>query len=128
MQQSNLQKRMTNKEKDANYLDFVFERNVAISHETTDSGRVVLLCKHTGFFAGIAQKVFNKPEVTKVELDETGSFVWCNIDGQINVYEIGLRLKEQFGDKAEPLYERLTEFMRQLSRLGFIKNSATVRK
>jgi len=112
---------MSPKQESANFLDFVFEKNPAISYETTDKGRVCLLCRHTGCFALIAQKLFKRPEITKIELDEIGSFVWENIDGKASVYKLGKCLKDNFGDLTEPLYERLYEFMKQLWHFGFIQ-------
>jgi len=114
---------MSQRQEAANFLNFVFEKNPAISYETTETGRVVLLCRHTGFFALIASRFFKRPEITKVELDETGSFVWEKIDGKSSVYELGKRLNESFGEKSEPLYERLSLFIKQLLRLGFIQRS-----
>ena len=47
-------------------------------------------------------------------------FVWRQIDGRHSVYEIGQLLHETFGEEAEPLYERLSVYMKQLENNGLI--------
>jgi hypothetical protein len=56
----------------------------------------------------------------KVKLDEIGSFIWNLCDGNHAVKEIGLRLREEFGDRVEPLYERLGVFFQSLEKNRFI--------
>lgn len=51
----------------------------------------------------------------RIRLDDYGSFVWKNIDGQTTVFEIGNRLKTTFGDSIEPVYERLALFIQTLA-------------
>lgn len=62
------------------------------------------------------QKFFRKlgfkiPLESSIELDEYSSFVFSQIDGKRNIYQIGMLLKAQFGDDAEPLFERLVTFI-----------------
>jgi hypothetical protein len=54
-----------------------------------------------------------KPTYT-INLDEYGSAIWRMCDGTTTVREIGVRLKERFGDKVEPLYDRLGAFIQVL--------------
>jgi len=49
-----------------------------------------------------------------------GSFIWKEIDGEQNIYEIGQKVKEHFGKEADPLYERLTTFFRILAENKYI--------
>ena len=56
----------------------------------------------------------------KVKLDEIGSFIWNLCDGKNTVKEIGLRLKDEFGERVEPLYERLGFFFHSLEKNRFI--------
>ena len=49
-----------------------------------------------------------------------GSFIWPLIDGKRTIYDIALLVKEKYGDKAEPLYNRLVQYMRNLEDYGFI--------
>ena len=49
---------------------------------------MILEVKNEGFFNGIAQKVFNRPEVTKIHLDVHGSYLWPFIDGERTVMDL----------------------------------------
>jgi hypothetical protein len=57
----------------------------------------------------------------KIKLDDIGSFIWELCDGQKKVEEIAGSLKEKFGEKVEPLYERLGTFFQSLEKNKFIK-------
>lgn len=46
--------------------------------------------------------------------------VWVQCDGSATVYDIGLKLKERFGDPVEPVHERVGRFVQQLKRHGFV--------
>lgn len=73
-----------------------------------------------GFFNLIAQKLFGRPEMSHIHLDETGSFVWSCIDGS-SIFEIADRVRERFGNEAEPLYPRLIMFFSELRECGFVE-------
>ena len=62
----------------------------------------------------------HKSKVSEIELDEMGSFVLPLIDGQKSVYDIGISVKEHFGEKAEPLYPRLVKYMEVLRSYKYI--------
>ncbi|MCK5740140.1 PqqD family protein, partial [bacterium] len=51
----------------------------------------------------------------KVSLDEFGSHIWEQIDGKRTIGEIGENLQEAFGEKVEPVWNRLTKFFVQLN-------------
>ena len=50
-----------------------------------------------------------------------GSFLWPLLEGEKTVSEIGQAVKEEFGDKAEPLYERLVKYLEILKSYRFIQ-------
>ena len=56
----------------------------------------------------------------KVHLDEIGTFVWDRIDGQTTVGVIADAAREHFGERIEPVYERLKQFLYQLESGKFI--------
>jgi hypothetical protein len=56
----------------------------------------------------------------KIKLDRYGSFIWTNCDGDTTVHEIAARLKLQFGDAVDPVYDRIAMFMSQLRKNEFI--------
>ena len=103
-----------------NYLERIPLRSPYLEWKTDEDGKVTLEIENTGFFNRIAQKFFGKPRISYVHLDTTGSFLWPLIDGEKNIIELGVSVKEEFGDKAEPLYERLAKFFQILESYNFI--------
>ena len=47
--------------------------------------------------------------------------VYKRQDGTRTVYEIAELVKAEFGDKAEPLYDRLVQYIRNLEAYGFVE-------
>ena len=65
------------KKKDSkNYLDFIPEKNPEIEYEADEDGIITVLIEWKGFYHKIAQKLFRRPRVSDIRLDELGSFVW----------------------------------------------------
>jgi len=56
----------------------------------------------------------------KIKLDEIGSAVWNEIDGKKKVGEIADILEKKFGEKIQPIEERLSKFFTQLKLHQFI--------
>lgn len=50
----------------------------------------------------------------KLDLDDVGKTAYKNIDGERKVSDIAEIMKEEFGEKIEPMEERLNEFFRRL--------------
>ena len=110
------------KAESANYLDYVPMHNEdKYPFQTDDNGAVTIMVENKGVFNKIAQVVFRKPRISKIHLDEMGNFVWPLIDGTRTVYEIAELVKAEFGDKAEPLYDRLVQYIRNLEAYGFVE-------
>jgi hypothetical protein len=51
----------------------------------------------------------------RVKLDPIGSHLWRQCDGERTVEQIGALMQEKFGEKIEPLYERLGRFIARLA-------------
>ncbi len=96
-------------------------RKETIDWKTDETGIVTLEIENKGVFNLIAQKLFKKPRISYVHLDETGSFVWPLIDGERSIMELGKAVNEEFGEKAEPLYERLAKYFQILDSYSFIE-------
>ena len=103
-----------------NYLENKPFRNPLYKWTQDENEIVTIEVENKGIFNKIAQKIFKKPPVTYVHLDENGSFVWPIIDGEKTIIEIGVIVKEKFGEKAEPLYERLAKYFQILESYKFI--------
>lgn len=107
--------------KSENYLDLIPLRIEKFKWQQDEKGNVTIFVENTGLFNRLAQKLLKKPKVSQVHLEELGSFIWILIDGKLTVYDIAGLVKKEFGQKAEPLYERLVPYMRSLENCGFIQ-------
>ena len=107
-------------EKERKLLDFIPIINSKNDWSEGEDGIVTIHMVHRGFYATIAQKVFHTPRVSHIKLDEYGSFLWKRINGERTVGQLAQQLKEQFGDQAEPLYDRLVKYMQILHNNEFI--------
>lgn len=103
-----------------NYLERIPVRNEMLSWEKDDKGIVTLAKENKGIVNRIFQKLLKKPKISYIHLDEFGSFVWEVTDGKSDIISIGNLVRENFGEKAEPLYERLAKFYQILSSYGFV--------
>lgn len=105
--------------KPKNYLDFVPLVNPRNSWDQKE-GKVTIHMVHRGVYAWIAQKFFHRPRVSHIDLDRYGSFLWTKIDGERTVGDLALLMKEEFGQEAEPLYDRLVKYMQILYNNEFV--------
>lgn len=101
-----------------NYLEKI--PVTAVEFEIDQKELVVLRIENTGIANKIAQKLFKRPRHSFIHLDEFGSFVWKEINGESDIIAIGKAVKEHFGEKAEPLYERLAKYFKTLESYKFI--------
>ena len=106
---------------DNNYLEKKPLRKKNINWTTDESGKVTLEIENKGVFNRVFQLLLKKPKISYIHLDEMGSFVWPIIDGEKTITEVGILVKEHFGEKAEPLYERLAKYFQILESYGFVK-------
>ena len=95
---------------DINYLDLIPVKSEELHWHKDIKGRVILDVENTGLFNKIAQKVFNKPQYTKVHLD-----------GKRTVSDIAALVKSEFGEAAEPLYPRIIKYFEIVESYHFIK-------
>ena len=77
-----------------NYLEKIPMRPPHLSWSTDAEGKVTLEIENKGAFNRIAQKLFKKPRISYVHLDETGSFVWPLLDGEKDIIAIGKLVEE----------------------------------
>lgn len=106
--------------KQENYLDKIPVRNDLIKWSEKE-GKVTLEIENKGFMNKIAQKLFKKPEISYIYLDEMGSFIWQRIDGVKDISLLGQDFSHKFGEKANPLYERLVKYITILQSYNFVK-------
>lgn len=112
---------MNNKISAENYLDKIPMQREGLNWSKNSNGEITLEVENKGFINKLFQLILKKPKLSYIYLDEIGNFVWPLIDGKKNIYQIGKLVKEHFGDKAEPLYERLAQYFHTLETYKFIK-------
>ena len=106
--------------KDENYLEKKPICKNGLSWSTDENGNVTLEMENKGAANRIMQKLIKKPKISYIHLDETGSFIWPLIDGEKDIIALGELVEEHFGEKAHPLYERLSQYFKILENYGFI--------
>lgn len=104
-----------------NYLERCPVRKEGLVWSKNEKGLVTLELPNTGIMNRIAQKLLKKPKVSYIHLEEIGSFVWPRLDGAKDIVALGAEVREHFGEKAEPLYERLAKYFQILDSYHFIE-------
>ena len=112
--------RRTQRSPAPNLLDLAPTR--AVTEERTPEGRAVLLRPkfHRGPLARFLQPRLRRPYY-RIHLDDIGTFVWDHIDGETTVGAIADSVRVQFGDRIEPVYDRLQLFLQQLEQGRLIR-------
>ncbi|MEG1409312.1 MAG: PqqD family peptide modification chaperone [Terrisporobacter sp.] len=96
-------------------LNIVYKISDEIEYEVNENGIVTLLEKQNHKIQQFLRKLKAKiPMYKKVELDEYGSAVFLAIDGVKTIEEIGRLLEDKFGEKVNPIYERLLLFLNHI--------------
>ncbi|BAA29434.1 108aa long hypothetical protein [Pyrococcus horikoshii OT3] len=101
-----------------NYLNLIPIRNEKVELRKIE-GKYYLMIPMESKLDFLARRLHGN--YRRLELDEIGAYVWELCDGTRNVEEIGKLLKARFGEKVEPLYERLLTFLIQLQRRNLIR-------
>ena len=86
-----------------------------VNYKIDDNGIVTVLEKQDHKIQKFFRKLrFKIPLYKEITLDEISSEVFTQIDGIKTVKEIGECLEVKFGDKVNPLYERLLVFLNHI--------------
>lgn len=113
---------MFNKNKKAqNYLDYIPKKSEKIHWIEKEDGLTQIIIYRDSLFERIVRKLFFTPDKYKIDLDKMGSFIWNQIDGEKTIYEISQLVKDEFKEEAEPIYERLIQYMSILKNNKFIE-------
>lgn len=96
-------------------LNIVFKKNENTEYKVNDNDIVTILEKQDRKIQRLFRKLkFKIPMYKKVELDEYGSYIFLQINGDKNVKELGEILELKYGEKSHPLYERLLLFLNHI--------------
>jgi hypothetical protein len=108
------------KKQPKNLLDLVPEQNYPF--HTRDDGTVDVLVPRygTNFIARALSYMFKDTPV-RIHLDRIGTRTWHLCDGSMSVHEIGELLHGEFGEKVEPVWDRLGLFFKQIESQRLIR-------
>ncbi len=107
--------------KEENFLEKKPICKSGLNWSKDENGNVTLEMENKGVANRIMQKLIKKPKISYIHLDEMGSFIWPLMDGEKDILEIGKYVEEHFGEKANPLYERLSQYFKTLEKYNFIE-------
>jgi len=102
-----------------NYLELTPVRNY--DHVIEENGLVsVFVPKFDIKWIDTMMSRIVKSRFFKAKLDEFGTATWLEMDGNKSVQLISSHLSQKFGDKINPVDERLTKFLTELYKYKFI--------
>ena len=101
-------------------LDLIPERSAQLRWHTDIRGRMVLEIENKGALTRLPRSCLGKPRYTKIHLDDNGTFIWPLIDGRKTVEDIAALVKDEFGEKAEPLYPRIVKYFQIMESYHFV--------
>ena len=87
-------------------------------YEVNEEGLVRVFVTHETFYDKIAQRFFGVPPVTKLDLDEKGSYLLLLVDGKRTIQDFTDAMKEKYGE-SEAMYAGL--FLAALEGTGVVK-------
>ena len=86
-----------------------------VEYKVDDNGIVTIFEKQDYKIQKFFRRLrFNIPLYKEITLDEISSEVFLQIDGDKTVKEIGDNLEKKYGEKVNPLYERLLIFLNHI--------------
>jgi Coenzyme PQQ synthesis protein D (PqqD) len=104
---------------DINFLELTPVRNY--EHEVEKNGLIsVFVPKFDIKWLDKIMSRIIKSRFFKAKLDEFGTETWLEIDGVKSVQMISNQLSKKFGEKINPVDERLTKFLSELYKYNFI--------
>ena len=116
-----MKKRIEKNKSSENYLEKCPVRPENLNWTEDENGIVTLEKENKSFLNRVTQKLFKKPKISYIHLDEFGSFIWKATDGKKTITEIGIDAEKVFGEKIHPLYERLARYFQILESYNFIE-------
>lgn len=109
----------------ANYMDIVFVPAKDKKYNIDEKGIVTVDVVNTGFYNRLAQKLWHKPAVSHISLDEYGSQVFISLDGINTVNDVLQIMYQRFPDEKDRMLDRVITFFNTLETNGFISRSSS---
>jgi len=69
---------------------------------------------------GVMDRFFHKMSASRIRLDEVGGFAWVHFDGDRTVAQVGELMRREFGERVEPVEERLGHLVWVMRKEGFL--------
>jgi Coenzyme PQQ synthesis protein D (PqqD). len=96
-------------------LNIIYKISDNLEYKVDEDNIVTILMKQDHKVQRFFRKLkFRIPEYKNISLDEYGSWVFLQIDGNRNVKDIGESLEAKYGESVHPLYERLLLFLNHI--------------
>lgn len=112
-----------NPETNEDVLKIIYDKVDDVDYEIVDD-KVFIIRKQDYLIQRFFRRLgVNIPKVKKLELDDKISFIFKRMDGTNSIEELANQLKEEYGEDADPLYERLLIMISHLE-----KNEKIIRK
>lgn len=105
---------------DSQFLTKIPVRKSDVNWYKNKDSTVTIEMINSGVFNIFFQKFLKKPKISYIHLDEIGSFLWILMDGNRDIYSLGMALEDTFGENVSPLYERLITYLNTLKSCRFI--------
>ncbi|MBT8461622.1 MAG: PqqD family protein [Gemmatimonadetes bacterium] len=89
-----------------------------------DEGGIVTLVRRRPAIRGprsLARWISYLMAPPRIRLDDVGSYAWLRIDGGTDVRRLVALVREEFGDRVEPVSQRLGQLIRLLHRERFVR-------
>lgn len=100
-------------------MDIVFVHAQDKPFNIDENGIVTVDVPNTGFFNKLAQRFWDKPKVSHIELDKFGSVMWLAIDGNNTVQDVYSLMEDSFPEE-DRMLDRVVTFMHTLQNNGFV--------
>lgn len=114
-----------------NFMDYIPVCSPRNTWDADQQGFVTVHVQNRGIYNRIAQKLFGRPKISHIRLDLYGSYVWQMMNDSRTVFDLSKLVKEQFGAEAEPLTERLVQFIQILYQnqlIGYMQNNSSMQQ
>ncbi len=96
-------------------LNIIFKISDNLKYEVDKDNFVIIIEKQDHKIQKFFRKLkFRIPEYKKISIDEYGSYVFLQIDGKNTIKDIGKNIEAKYGDKIQPIYERLLLFLNHM--------------
>lgn len=93
-------------------LAVVYRKSGKIKYEVDRVGTVTVLLAQDHPIQRLFRRLrLRIPQYKRIKLDTLGSFVFIRLDGRLSVKALGELVEAEFGDKAQPIYQRLLTFL-----------------